>query len=795
MIRQQGRFFHLCDGAISYILEILDDGTPGHVYFGAAMADLELEDLEYMARRCGKSTGTVKAIAGTSFSLADQMLEYPVYGTTSFLEPALAMEQEGMPLYLRLAYTGFEIRDGKEKSMPGPQTRPDPKAQSLILHLADRDAQVEVDLSYTIYMQGATVVRSAKITNLANCPRNLTHAASGVLNVRDTGWNWIHLNGSWARERQIVEQALVPGTAVIESLTGASSHQCNPWNALVKSPDSPASCQGDNNLAYGCNLVYSSNFKAQADINEFGLLRVMEGIHPLTFGWTLQPLASFQTPEMLLFCSIEGLDGLSRVSSRFLRDHLINPNFVYKRRPVCLNSWEAVYFTLNEQNLLELAREAAKCGIDCFVVDDGWFGHRDLDNSSLGDWYPDQKKFPSGLDAFARQIRSLGMQFGLWFEPEMISEDSELYGKHPQWAVKPPAGQYSVGRSQLVLDFSCPEVVEYIFRQMCQVIESTKLSYIKWDMNRSITEAYSQYLAQEKEGQKEFFYRYIYGVYALYEKLTEAYPDVLIEGCAAGGGRFDPGILYYSPQIWTSDNTDAFDRLKIQYATSLAYPLSTLSNHISQFPSHQTGRTFTSEFQKDVALFGIFGYELNLIEDHRFSPADLTGQIGQYRQMEPAILHGDFYHLASPFASNEPAVALYWDGKRPQSAPKTASNSHQVLSKQEQAFVGFYQTLSSLHSIYRPALPLPFLADGQYLIQPLQAQSSMQLHLDLEEENPGKQTSDSQSARNMEPEVIRGQLLRHDGLRKPVKNNGSNRNVAQFIGDFQAMIIELKKIG
>lgn len=733
MIETVYPYFHLYDRSISYILKILEDGSIGHVYFGKALENLTAEELDYMTGRKTKSAGTVKTEKGSSFSLADQMLEYPVYGTSCFQAPALQMTHDQSPLYPNLKYQSFEIRKGKHRMMEGPQTRSDPEAETLILKTEDSLLGIKVYLFYTIYPESATVVRSARIENRSPEPVRLENAASGVLNLKDGNWKWITLPGSWARERRIDCRTLSSGSSITESLYGSSSHQNNPFSALIA--EDPSDLR-----AYGCNLVYSSNFMSRVDINEFGMLRLCEGIHPLTFTWTLDQNASFQTPEMLLMFSDQGLDGLSRVSSRFLRSHLINPRFVYRSRPVCLNSWEAVYFSLNENNLLDLAKEAAQCGIDCFVVDDGWFGHRDAADSSLGDWYCDKRKFPHGLGAFARKIRSLGMQFGLWFEPEMISEDSELFRMHPDWVIRPPEGRISYGRSQLVLDFCRPETVEAIFQMMKEIIEETGLTYIKWDMNRDITEAWSSWLDEQGLHQGELFHRYIHGVYSLYEKLESSFPDVLIEGCAAGGGRFDPGILYYSPQIWVSDNTDAFDRLKIQYATSLAYPLSCMSNHVSDIPNHQTGRTISREFRRDVAFFGIFGYELDLLKDHGLRDDIIHTQIEQYRKMEPAVLYGDFYHLVSPFESNCPAQALAWN---------------------DLVFVGLFQIQSDLAGRILPAQTLPFLQNGCW---------------------------------KTENKVFSARVLRNFGLRKPVINNGANQDQAEWISDYQSAVIRLDKL-
>ena len=734
-------YFVLTNQKISYILEILPDGTPAHVYFGKCLPHIDLQQLQYICRREGKSAGTIKVYKGSSFSLADQMLEYPVYGTTSFQSPALMISVNQSPLYLNLSLQDYEIHaachNGQPEAMP--HCRFDEQAKTLVLHLMDETWKIGVDLLYTLTDDSAMVIRQTKVTNHGEQSIQIDKAASGALNVGGSDWDLVHFEGSWARERQQVRQHLVQGQVDVQSLYGSSSHQSNPYTVLVR-----AGAREDQEDAYGVNLVYSSSFLNEAMVNEFNTTRLISGIHPLTFAWTLRPGQTFTTPEMMMGYSDQGMDGLSRVFSRFIRDFILNPRFAYRHRPIVLNSWEAVYFELNEDNLYSLAQKAARTGIECFVVDDGWFGKRDTDTTSLGDWFVDESKFPHGLDAFASKVRELGMEFGLWFEPEMINEESELYRQHPDWVLRPPKGRISYGRSQLVLDFANPQVVEAVYQMMKPIIEKTGLSYLKWDMNRDITEAWSSYLDRHGISQMELFHRYILGVYSLYEKIQRDFPEVLIEGCAGGGGRFDPGILYYSSQIWVSDNTDAFDRLKIQYATSMGYPLSCLSNHIAEIPSHQTGRLIGTKFRKDVAFFGILGYEINLERKQDLDEEQIRSQIEAYRQMEPAILHGDLYHLRSPFHSNQPAWAI---------------------ADKNDLYVGVYRILSDLQSIPTPSLRLPFL-------------QSEENHL------PDEWICKEQR--------LTSALLAQMGLRLPSSNNGTNQKSAQMVGDFQSCLIHLK---
>ncbi|TGY65269.1 alpha-galactosidase [Dubosiella muris] len=396
-----------------------------------------------------------------------------------------------------------------------------------------------------------------------------------------------------------------------------------------------------------------------------------------------------------------------------------------------MNSWEAMYFDLNEKKLLRLAEEARALGVDCFVVDDGWFGHRDNDRSSLGDWHTDRKKFPEGLGAFARKIHAAGMQFGLWFEPEMVNEDAAFYAAHPAFVVRPPQGRYSYGRGQLVLDFANPACVDAVYAQMKTIIEQTKLDYIKWDMNRDVTEAYSPYLASQGRSQKEFYHRYIQGVYALHEKIANDFPHVLVEGCASGGGRFDAGILYYAPQIWTSDNTDAFARLDIQAGCALAYPMACMSNHISAVPNHQTFRKTSLTMREHVAVFGILGLELDLCQCAPKEKEQLKRAIAEYKAMQPLILNGTLY------------VHPKHEGWRAWTA--IARNKATYLT-------GFYSTVADLRVSRNERVCVPGVeANAKYTIEGCS---------------------------------IDGAVLKAGGLRVPLRFNGANGEMAVLKGDF-----------
>ncbi|MFL6557729.1 MAG: alpha-galactosidase, partial [Bacillus sp. (in: firmicutes)] len=374
------------------------------------------------------------------------------------------------------------------------------------------------------------------------------------------------------------------GIQSISSLRGASSHHHNPFLALKR----PESTEHTGEV-YGFNFIYSSNFLMQIEVDHYDTARLTVGIHPFGFKWNLKPQAAFQTPEVVMVYSNQGLNGMSQAFHSLYREHLVQAQWKKAVRPILINNWEATYFDFTEEKLVNIAKSASELGIELLVLDDGWFGKRNDDTSSLGDWHVDLDKLPGGLESLAQKISATGMKFGLWFEPEMISPNSDLFSEHPDWAVGVPGQHYTLGRNQLVLDFSRPEIVDYLYEKMSDIIKKTNLAYIKWDMNRNITEAFSQKLAVHQQG--EFFHRYILGVYDLYERLTREFPHVLFESCAGGGGRFDPGMMYYAPQAWTSDDTDAIERLKIQYGTSFAYPVYSMGSPVSAVPNHQTLRT------------------------------------------------------------------------------------------------------------------------------------------------------------------------------------------------------------
>jgi alpha-galactosidase len=645
------RQLHLRNDLVSYVMRIHDDGMLGHLYFGEPLA----------AGRRYSYLGPA-AFAGLSNRQTEPIpLEYPTPGSGDFRVPALTVEQADGATALHLVYSSRRVTRGKPAltGLPSTYVEDGAEAETLELLLHDDVSGVEAQLSYTIFASLAAIARSACIVNSGSQAVTVRCAMSASIDFPDAGWRMLQLSGGWARERHVVTRPLAPGRQSIGSVRGASSHQHNPFLALVR----PATTE-DAGEAYGFSLVYSGNFLAEVEVDQYSNPRVRIGIHPDGFAWTLSPGESLQLPEAVLVHSFSGLGDLSATYHRLYRERLARGTWRDRPRPVLINNWEATYFGFTEQKLIEIATSARDMGIELFVLDDGWFGTRDDDTTSLGDWYVDRRKLPSGIDGLARQIEALGMRFGLWIEPEMVSQDSNLFREHPDWAIGIPGRPRTEERNQYVLDFSRPEVVDHLHRTLAALLSSAPVSYVKWDMNRNITEPFSARLPPGRQG--EFFHRYILGVYDLYRRLTADFPEILFESCAGGGGRFDPGLLAFAPQAWTSDDTDAVERLKIQWGTSLVYPLSAMGAHVAAVPNHQVGRVTPLSMRAAVAFFGVFGYELDPTQLSAGDRSEIASQVAFYKQHRALLQRGRFVRLVSPFEGdgNETAWMVVADDSR-----------------------------------------------------------------------------------------------------------------------------------
>ena len=636
--------FHLTNGLISYIIGI-EEGKPLNLYAGQAIADKD--DFSYLIdRRFHVLASTYTEDGGLRPELA--RMEYPEYGRGDFREPAIVVLQPDGSRITDLQYVGYRVIPGKPELEGLPSTRAGEAGsascagtETLQIRLLDEPIKLQVTLNYTIFADEPVLARSVLIENLGTQALTVERAASLNLDLPDSDYTMTEFVGAWAREREPSTHPLHPGIQSVGSVRGASSPNFNP-TAIVARPGTDE-CGGE---AWGLAFVYSGNFDLHAEVDSYQATRLQLGINPLGFSWHLAPGERFQTPEALLGHTARGLNDLSHAFHRIVLDHLQRPQWRRRERPILINNWEATYFDFTEDQLLELARTAKAQGIELFVLDDGWFGSRTSDRSGLGDWVANPERLPQGVAGIARKINDIGLQFGLWFEPEMANADSDVVRAHPDWVLRAPGRGTSMYRHQHVLNFANPAVVDGVYAQMHAILSEANVAYVKWDMNRFITEAYDA--TRESARQGEVMHRYILGVYELYRRLLAAFPDLIIEGCSSGGARFDMGILAYSPQIWTSDDTDAIERLHVQYGTSYFYPVAAMGAHVSITPNHQTSRSEPIDTRANVAMFGTFGYEMNL---NHVPQTDLTAirrQTAFFKAFAPLIHNGDFYRLVSP---------------------------------------------------------------------------------------------------------------------------------------------------
>lgn len=738
-LNQDSQQFHLTNGQVSYIFHVMKNGQLGHLYYGKALrhrtdfSHLQIYDVP-TAASCHVYEDD------PAFSLETLRQEYPAYGNSDFREPAIGVRKRNSSHIPDFKYKSFRVLEGKPRldGLPATYAEDNQKASTLQIILKDKYLQAELTLNYSIFRDLPVITRSASVKN--NGPLNLVidRLMGASIDFPDKEFLFIHLAGAWSRERHVKERILESGTQSISSLRGASSHHHNPFLALKRPNTTEHSGE-----VYGFNFVYSSNFIMQVEVDHYDTARVMVGIHPFGFSWNLKTEESFQTPEVVMVYSDQGLNGMSQSFHTLYRDHLIPSRWKKEERPILINNWEATYFDFNEEKLVNIAESARELGIELFVLDDGWFGKRNNDTSSLGDWQVDENKLPNGLESLAKKISDMGMEFGLWFEPEMISPDSELFREHPDWAVGKLGQPYTLGRNQLVLDFSRPEIVDYIYQKMADIIRKTNLSYIKWDMNRNITEPFSQKLGPNRQG--EFFHRYILGVYYLYDRLTKEFPNVMFESCAGGGGRFDPGMMYYAPQAWTSDDTDAIERLKIQYGTSFAYPIYSMGSHVAAVPNHQTMRTTPLSTRANTAYFGTFGYELDPLLLSEVERIEIKKQVAFYKQHRGLIRDGQFYRLLSPFSGNETAWMV-------------------VSQDRTEVLIGWYKVLATPNSLKHQTLRLTGLDES----------------LVYKAEGGGR--------------TYYGDELMQVGLPLPTEFNGVNSGNATRSGDFQSRVFYLNSI-
>ena len=654
IVDQKNRVITLQTRTTSYQMKADELNTLYHTYYGKKIGGTDMSYQICCADRGFSGNPYELGATNKRYSLDVLPQEYSCFGTGDYRITALRVRNADGSQAAQLRYTGHRILYGKYslEGLPAVYAGNN-EAQTLIVCLEDPSSQLRVELQYGILEDLDVITRAVRITNGGGSPVVLQKAASISLDWQFGRYDWITFQGRHAMERNLERNAIHHGAQAIGSVRGTSSHHYNPFSILCD--PSATETSGD---CFGFSFLYSGEFLMEAELDQVGQTRLVCGIHPDDFAWTLEPGESFQTPEVMMSYSAEGFGLLSRNFHQTIREHICRGEWKHKRRPVLINNWEATYFDFTGDKLVSIARDAHDLGVELFVMDDGWFGKRNDDNSGLGDWYPNEKKLGCTLKELGDRICATGMKFGIWFEPECVSEDSDLYREHPDWAVQIPNRKPNLARNQLVLDFSRRDVQDYIIHQMSAILSDAPISYVKWDFNRSICDKFSSQLTPERQG--EFVHRYVLGLYRVLENLTQAFPHILFEGCSGGGGRFDAGMLYYTPQIWCSDNTDAVNRLDIQYGTSFGYPVSAMGAHVSAVPNHQTGRVTPLQTRGTVAMSGTFGYELDVTKVTEEGKKEIREQIACFHRFYDLIQYGDYYRLTG---AKDPCVA--WEFAAP----------------------------------------------------------------------------------------------------------------------------------
>ena len=637
--------FNLSTSKTSYVLKVLGSNHVAHVYWGKK---IKAKNLDYVLRSKNGGSFLTNTDNIDDFMLEMTPQEYPGYGSTDLRTPAVELQFSDGTSATDFRYESHNIYAGKNKlnNLPATYVEDENEAMTLELTLVDSLKNVKLILSYSVFEEFDAITRSVKIINESNEDVNINRVLSANVDFRDSDYELLQLSGAWARERHIIRKEIRSGSQSIGSRRGSSSHAQNPFMALVRKDTTE-----QHGEVYGFSLIYSGNFLANVEVDMYENARAQIGINPFDFTWFLKSKEEFIAPEAVLVYSNEGLTGMSHIYNCLYGKRLCKGKYRDEVRPILINNWEATYFDFNETKIKEIAREATNLGMELFVLDDGWFGKRDDDNSSLGDWFVNEEKLKGGLNKLATEINEMGLQFGLWFEPEMVSPISELYKEHPDWCIHIPGRNRSEARRQLILDYSREDVCNYIIEKISEVLSSAPISYVKWDMNRNMSEIGSAKLPANR--QREVAHRYILGLYKVLEEITTRFPDVLFESCSGGGGRFDPGMLYYMPQTWTSDNTDAIERLKIQFGTSMVYPNASIGCHVSAVPNHQVDRITPIETRGVVAMSGNFGYELDITKLPESEKEIIKEQVKLYKEIRETIQFGKCYRLSSPFENND----------------------------------------------------------------------------------------------------------------------------------------------
>lgn len=639
---EASKSFKLNAGDTTYVISIYDtDQFIAHLYYGKTLPD---EEINYLL---GIHTHWKPSYLKERGLIIDSVnFEYPTQGIGDFREHCLEVLDQNGSTSCSLQYQSHKIYKGKPKLEDLPATfGEEDECETLEIVGIDKVLNLKITLIYTAFEKISAITRSTKIENLADTSIKLTRALSACLDLDTDKYDVVHLHGSWAMECNITRTPVFAGKQTISSARGETSAQDSPFVAVVDKNVTEET--GD---VYAMNFVYSGNFLATVEGTQYARTRMVMGINPQNFTWLLESGESFQTPEVVMVYSDEGMGKMTRTFHDLYRNHLIRGRYKDQKRPILINNWEATYFDFDTEKLLSIAREAKKQGIEMLVMDDGWFGSRNNDDMGLGDWVVNEEKLQGGLKHLVDEVNKIGLKFGIWVEPEMVNPDSDLYRAHPDWVIHTQNRPLTLMRNQLMLDWSRKEVRDHVYAQIKEVLASANIEYVKWDMNRQMTEIGNAVLPPDRK--QELCHRYVLGVYDIMNRLTTDFPQILLENCSSGGGRFDAGMLYYSPQIWTSDDTDAIERLKIQHGTALCYPLSSMGAHVSDVPNHQTGRSVSFETRGYVALAGTFGYELDVTKISQEERDMIPKQVEMYHKYNDLIREGDYYRMGNMFEDN-----------------------------------------------------------------------------------------------------------------------------------------------
>lgn len=691
-VSENGRLFTLQTKDSSYQMFADDKNVLLHLYYGEKIGEENLSGLIFCTDM-GFAGNPEEAGPNRKYSLDALPQEIPGSGVGDFRDDMIEIRHADGSFAADFRFDSFEILDHSYAipGMPALYDTEEEKGETLVITITEKASDIVLKLFYGVFEKENVITRAARLENHGETAIELEKMLSFSMDLMYENYEMIYFSGRHAMERTAERIPVQHAKVEIGSTRGTSSHHYNP--AVILCEEGAGETHGS---CIGACLVYSGNFVAAAQKDQKNQTRFQMGIHPTNFCFHLEKGEAFDTPQAILSYSGTGLTKLSQQYHEIIREHICRGAYKHAKRPILINNWEATYFDFNEEKILKIAEQAQKLGIEMLVLDDGWFGKREDDNSGLGDWFVNEKKMNGSMAQLAEKIHKMGMKFGLWFEPEMVNKDSDLYRAHPDWILQAPGRTNSHGRFQHVLDFSRKEVVDAIYEMMSKILGNAKISYVKWDMNRSITECFSAALPADRQG--EVFHRYILGVYDLYERLTSRFPEILFESCASGGARFDPGILYYAPQGWTSDDTDAVERLKIQYGTSYCYPISSMGSHVSVSPNHQLNRETPLYTRANVAYFGTFGYELDLNKLTEEEQEEVKKQIAFMKEYREMFQFGTFYRLSSPFENNVTA----WMS---------------VSEDKKTAIVGWYRVLNPVNGSYTRLKLCGLLEDAEYTVE------------------------------------------------------------------------------